>query len=165
MPTLADALRKAGIVRHRRVRLSSGRTADFYVDLKAAYGRPSLLARMARELAALVPASATCIASGGYGGIPLATAVALRLKLPLTLVRPKPKAHGTAQALEGHIPTREDRVVLVDDVYTTGGSLRAMEAALRPTGARVALRLVVVNRSGKHPRGVRALVDVKRLLV
>jgi orotate phosphoribosyltransferase len=161
MKTIAEMLRDAGVVRKGKVRLASGRTADFYINVKAAYGRPLVFSRLVRELSARVPTGTTCIASGGYGGIPLASAVALRLKLPLTLIRAKPKTHGTAQWLDGAVPTSHDRIALIDDVYTTGGSLAAMAKALRPTRARIIARLVVVDRSTSLPRTIRALVHVR----
>lgn len=157
-------LRGAGVVRRGKFTLTGGGSADFYIDVKRVTGKPRAFAAVVRALAVAVPKSCTAVASDGYGGLPLAAAVALRRRLPLVAVRAEKRTHGTARTLEGHIPTRTDRIALVDDVYTTGGSLRAMEAALRPTGARVALRLVVVNRSGKRPPGVRALVDVKEVL-
>jgi orotate phosphoribosyltransferase len=52
----------------------------------------------------------------------------------------------------------------VDDVYTTGKSIRAMERIIRTTGARVSARIVIANRSEKALKSVRSLVDVAELL-
>lgn len=164
MKGLVKLLRTAGVVKHGKFRLVGGGTADFYIDLKRAYGDPSALAALSHQLALMIPPQSTVIASGGYGGIPLATAVSLRLGLPLTLIRPEPKTHGTARMIDGYVPGKSDRVALIDDVYTTGGSLARMERALRSTKAVVIGRFVVVTRAAKLPRGVRALVDATLLI-
>lgn len=161
---IAKALRKAAVVRYGRVRLSSGAVADFYIDVKAVYADPVLLRVLARALERRVPSRAASIGVTGYGGLPLGTAVALQARLPLTLVREKPKRHGRATWLDGYVPIKDDRVVLVDDVYMTGASIKRMENIVRSTGARIVARLVVVDRSGKPSRTVRSLVNVKEIM-
>lgn len=138
--------------------------SDYYVDMKSIHAHPAILRAVARAVAKLIPESATCIAATGYGGIPLGSVVAMTKRLPLTLVREKPKEYGRRTWLDGYVPTKADRIVLVDDVYTTGKSIRAMERIIRTTGARVSARIVIANRSEKALKSVRSLVDVAELL-
>ena len=162
--SIASALMKARIVQRGSFRLTGGGVSDFYIDVKSVYAQPKILRMLARALAKLLPKQTTCIVVTGHGGIPLGVAVSLASGMPLTLVREQPKKHGRNTLLDGYVPTRGDRVAIIDDVFTTGGSIRRVETVIKRTGARVVGRLVVVNRSGKKLRTVRSLVQVQELL-
>jgi orotate phosphoribosyltransferase len=162
--TLIEALRRAGVVRHGRFVLKSGARSNVYIDMKKAWGNPVLLRMIARAMARRLPKSATCIAVSGYGGLPLGTAVSLASNLPLTLVRETPKNHGRRTWLDGYLPTARDRVAVLDDVYTSGTGLRQIVRVIRQTRARVAGRLVVVDRSQRPRSDVTALVQLQTLL-
>lgn len=138
-------------VRHKRVVLKGGQSSGFYIDIKAAMGEPKIFARLIHELAAMVPNHATCIAGSGYGGLPLAAAVAHRLMLPFVMVRDTAKQHGTKQLVDGYVPNSKDRVVIIDDVYTSGTSIRHTERVLRRRKVPVIGRCVVVDRSVGNP--------------
>lgn len=91
----------------------------------------------------------------GIGGLtlgadPIASAVAYtswvqRQPIQSFIVRKKPKDHGTASLIEGNVRTG-DRVAVVDDVITTGGSTLQAIAACRQAGLEVARVLVLVDR-------------------
>ena len=148
---------------HRQsVMLKSGTRSDFYVDIKAAFGSPELLTLFARELAKRISKRATCIAGAGYGGLPLATAVAVKTNLPLVMVREQIKEHGTRQWLDGYVPGSRDRVAIIDDVYTSGRSLSHTEKVLVRTKAKIEGRYVVVNRSGREKSDVVFLIEYGR---
>ncbi len=76
---------------------------------------------------------------------PLVVATALRTGLPYVVLRKAAKEHGTRQAFEGEIPVAS-RVLLIEDVSTTGGSsLRSVEI-IRAAGGLVDRALVVIDR-------------------
>ncbi len=78
-----------------------------------------------------------CIAGVATAGIPQGVLVAQELGLPFVYVRAKPKEHGTGSLIEGEIKTGE-RIVVVEDLISTGkSSLQAVEA-LRAAGHDVA---------------------------
>mgnify|MGYP002064472898 CR=1 FL=1 len=81
------------------------------------------------------------IAGGETAGIPFAALMAERLALPMTYVRKKPKGYGRNARIEG-VMGETDRVLLVEDLTTDGGSKLSFVDAIRETGARV---LTVVN--------------------
>jgi orotate phosphoribosyltransferase len=162
--SVASQLLKAGILRREKVQLKSGFASDVYVDVKSTYGNPKLLRFLAKAIADLLPANTSCIATGGYGGLPLGTAVSLVARVPLAMVREKPKSHGRSVWIDGFLPTSHDRVVLIDDVYTSGGSLRHIERVIRTTRARIIGRCVIVDRSKNPTASVRSLVRIKGLL-
>jgi orotate phosphoribosyltransferase len=79
------------------------------------------------------------------GAVPLVVATALRTRLPYAILRKATKEHGTRQSFEGEIPPGT-RVLLIEDVATTGGSsLRSVEI-VREAGGVVDRLLVVVDR-------------------
>jgi len=80
------------------------------------------------------------------GAVPLVTAVSLETGLPSLIVRvDEPKEYGTSRRFEGKLAAG-DRVVLVEDVVTTGGAALAAVEVLREAGAEVLGALVVVDR-------------------
>ena len=113
-----------GIVRHGDFTLRGGDYASYYCDIKKVYGYPELLNHLSKVLSARIPEHTTCLAAAGYGGIPLATALSLETNLPLSLVRDKIKDHGTQLIVDGYSPTEADSVCIIDDVFTTGSSVR-----------------------------------------
>jgi orotate phosphoribosyltransferase len=132
--------------------LASGRQSSLYIDARLTTMTPEgqrLIGRVG--LAALREAGWQPDAIGGLtlGADPIAYAICHSSAdtdhpLKAFTVRKEPKAHGTGKQVEGPLATG-DRVVIVEDVITTGGSaVRAIEA---------------VKREGATPLGVLALVD------
>ncbi|MDP3975748.1 MAG: orotate phosphoribosyltransferase [bacterium] len=73
------------------------------------------------------------IAGTATAGIPWAAFVAYQMKLPMVYVRPEPKGHGTGKQVEGHLDTGK-RVLLIEDLVSTGGSSINSAEALRREG-------------------------------
>jgi orotate phosphoribosyltransferase len=126
--------------------LRSGQTSSYYIDKYLFTTRPDILRRVAAALAPLVPSDAQRLAGPVLGAVPLVTAVALQTGLPTVIVRTDaPKGHGTARTIEGQL-IEGDRVVLVEDVVTTGGAALDAVRLLREAGADVLRALCVVDR-------------------
>src|SRR5439155_24646951 len=97
-------------------------------------------------IASRLPDSVPRLAGTVQGAVPLVTALSLQTSLPMVIVRvDKPKEYGTAKQIEGTLEPGE-RVVLVEDVVTTGGAALASVDVLRDAGADVLKALVVVDR-------------------
>jgi orotate phosphoribosyltransferase len=126
--------------------LRSGARSSYYIDKYLFTTEPALLERIAVELAARLPRGAQRLAGPVLGAVPLVTALSLQTGLPMVIVRvDKPKEYGTAKQVEGKLAPGE-RVVLVEDVVTTGGAALAAVDVLREAGAEVLSALVVVDR-------------------
>lgn len=166
MDRLVNELKKLGVLKKGKVLLTSGKVSDFYVDLKVANGYPRALKLMSAGLAKYLDKNITCVAALGYGGIPLATAVALKNNLKLSLIRKEPRKHGSKKLIEGYVPGKKDRVVIVDDVLMTGGSVGKAIEVIKKTGAKIDKCLVVVNRSAdkKFTFSVEYLIRAEELL-
>lgn len=161
MISLATELKKIMIVKKGKFILTSGKTSNFYVDIKKALGYPKASQLICDGFCNTIDKKATCIASIGYGGLPLASRVSLKLGLPLVVVREKPKKHGLKNLIDGYTPTEKDNVAIVDDVFTMGTSMLKVLKALSGTKAKILSGYVVISR-GDH-KGFQ--IPVKSLLV
>ncbi len=139
----------------REVTLASGRKSDFYVDCKqttldaeGAYLVGKLMFQRIEESGLKVDAA------GGLtlGADPIATAVSIASfeagkPFPAFIIRKEPKGHGTGQWLEGrkNIPAGS-RVVIVEDVVTTGGSSMKAVKRAEEEGCEVVMILALVDR-------------------
>lgn len=112
----------------------SGIKSPIYTDNRLTIGYPEVRARISSGLARLIIENYPEVdAIGGVvtAGIPHATSVADRLGLPLCYVRSKPKDHGQGKQVEGYLK-KDAKIVLIDDLISTGGSvLKAAEALKR----------------------------------
>ena len=145
--TLIDA----GAVRFGDFTLASGEKSDIYIDVKRAWTNPKHLEVLARALAPRV-GTVDRLAGMELGAVPLVVATALKTGHPYVVLRKAAKEHGTRQAYEGDISPGL-RVLLIEDVTTTGGStLRSVEI-VRGAGGLVDRVLVIVDReSGASAR-------------
>lgn len=138
-----------GAVRFGSFTLTSGQQSDYYVDVKAAMGRPDVLGAIADEMTVLAKRHGPFAAVAGMelGAVPIATAVSLVASLPLLVIRKAPRAHGTGRRIEGSLRDLTGKPVLVvEDVTTSGGSTRDAVRVLREAGATVEHAYVVVDR-------------------
>ncbi|HYM92149.1 MAG TPA: orotate phosphoribosyltransferase [bacterium] len=145
-------LSRAAFLRGEYV-LSSGRTSPYYIDKYQFETHPDLLRDIARLLAGALPPETTRLVGPALGGVPLATAVALETGIPFVIVRPEAKAHGTARTIEGTLEAG-DRVVVLEDVVTTGGQAVRAARAVEAAGGHVLLILAVVDRHEGGREGV-----------
>ncbi len=138
------ALRACGALQFGTFTLASGRTSSYYVDIKRAVTRPDLLRTIADGMAPYVR-DADRIAGVELGAVPIAAAVSLASGKPYLMVRKAAKEHGTKHDFEGEL-NRGEHVLFVEDVVTTGGTLRSAVERLREHGARIDDVVVVVDR-------------------
>ncbi|GAW98889.1 orotate phosphoribosyltransferase [Secundilactobacillus mixtipabuli] len=118
---------------------ASGIQAPIYTDNRRTIAFPTVRTHIADGLATYIKANfpgATVIAGVATAGIPHAAIVADKLELPMSYVRSKPKDHGTGQQIEGQI-LATDKVVLIDDLISTGGSVLGAAKAVQRAGAEV----------------------------
>jgi orotate phosphoribosyltransferase len=127
--------------------LRSGRKADHYFDKYRFESDPVLLRDIVDALVPLVPADIEGLAGLELGGVPLATVLSSATGLPAFFVRKEPKKYGTERVCEGG-DVGGRRLLIIEDVVTTGGQLVLSAQDLRADGAVVDHALCVIDREG-----------------
>jgi orotate phosphoribosyltransferase len=126
--------------------LRSGRLSDEYFDKYLFETDPAMLRRVAVRMAELIPADVDLLGGLELGGIPLVTMLSSLTGVPALFVRKQAKTYGTRRLAEG-AATAGRRVLLIEDVITTGGAVRDAAVALRADGATVDTVVCAIDRS------------------
>ncbi len=142
--TLRESLISTGAVKFGDFTLASGRKSRYYVDIKKASTDPGVLALIAMGMADVYD-DEDLVAGPELGAIPLAVALSLELKVPFVMIRREARSRGTGKRLEGP-GVDGKRIVVVEDVITSGGSVVSAIEAVRAEGGIVERVLCVVDR-------------------
>ncbi len=139
--------------------LASGETSPYYVDCRALLAHPDAR-RLVAQLACAAIRDLSLDAVGGLeiGAIPLATAISdyafatqPSRAYRTFVIRKQAKNHGLGKRIEGAVKPN-DRVLVVDDVLTSGGSLLQSLRAVGEAGLRASHALVIVDRQERDGR-------------
>jgi orotate phosphoribosyltransferase len=130
---------------HGDFTLRSGRKSSYYLDKYLFSTQPDILSELGPMFAQHIPPSATLLAGSELGGIPLVTAASLASGLPSLFIRNQKKTYGTAKQMEGRVRD-SDRVVIVEDVVTSGGQVLEAAEVIAATGAEIVLILATIDR-------------------
>jgi orotate phosphoribosyltransferase len=142
--TLAAAIASIATLRGQFT-LRSGQTASEYFDKYRFESEPSLLRAVAEHMASMIPPETDALAGLELGGVPIATALSLHTGLRTVFVRKHAKDYGTCQLAEG-VPVAGLRLLVIEDVVTSGGQVVASGEDLRRLGAVVTNALCVIDR-------------------
>jgi len=143
-------LYKNNIIRFGNFTLASGKNSSYYVDLRLIPSYPHQFRKMIKNLQNLIVEKTglddfDCLASVPTGGLVVTSALAIEIVKPLIYVRSKPKEHGTSKSIEGKISAGM-KVVMVDDVMTTGTSVLNAINQLKEAELLVSDLYVIINR-------------------
>jgi orotate phosphoribosyltransferase len=154
---LIDELRTHALVIGEVV-LTSGATAQYYVDAKRAILRPAGFAALGELVAAHAREwGATAVGGMTMGADPVAcAALAGGAEAKAFFVRKEAKAHGLQRRIEGPPLEPDDRCLVVEDVVTTGGSTLAAIAALHEAGHQIVGVVSVLDRLAGGAERIRA---------
>jgi orotate phosphoribosyltransferase len=147
---LSRILVKTGATKFGLFKLSSGKLSPYYIDLRMIPGDPKglqtvieIYEKVARSKVGV--ASFDRIAGVPTAGVPYASILAYRLSKAFLYVRREAKTHGGERRVEGQL-LPGDRVVLVDDLITTGKNTLQAAEAIRTEGGRVQYAIVLIDR-------------------
>ena len=135
---LSQILNRIGAIKFGTFKLTSGRISPYYIDLRIVPSFPDAFQRVCDLYIKLLEKELGAenferIAGIPTAGMPFAAVIAYHLKKPFVYIRPKMKFHGRERRIEGIIMPG-NRILLVDDLVTTGLSLRKAAENIRAEG-------------------------------
>ena len=143
-------LYKNDIIKFGDFTLTSGKKSSYYIDLRLVPSYPHQFRKMVKNLQNLIIEKTgldnfDSLVSVPTGGLVVASALAIEVVKPLIYVRNKPKEHGTTKSIEGKTSAGM-KVVMVDDVATTGTSVLNGIKQLKESGLLISDVYVIINR-------------------
>jgi len=132
---------------HGDFTLRSGRKSKYYLDKYLFQTQPDILAALAERFAQKIAGLGEVdrLAGAELGGIPIVSATSIAAGKPTVLIRNKKKDYGTAKQVEGRLETG-DRVVILEDIATTGGQVLEAAKSLTDMGATIVAIIAVIDR-------------------
>ena len=146
--TLILALHQCGAIRFGEFTLKSGYISPVYIDLRQIISYPALLKEASTTLCHLLKKTGCrpdLLCGVPYTALPIATLMAQTLSLPMVMRRKEKKDYGTKQQIEGRF-AKGDNCVVIEDVITTGGSLKETATDLQARGLAVTDLMVLIDR-------------------
>lgn len=141
---LIEAVKNAALLRGEFT-LRSGRKSNYYLDKYLFEGEPDILQALGEAFAQHLSADTTRIAGAELGGVALAASTAMASSKPFVIIRNAKKDYGTQKMYEGKLE-KGDRILLVEDVATTGGQVIEAAKTIREAGAVVEKIVAVIDR-------------------
>ena len=143
-------LHQKGVIKFGDFTLASGKSSSYYVDLRLVPSYPHEFRMMVKYLENQITEQIglenfESIVSVPTGGLIIGSALAIETVKPLIYVRSKPKDYGTSKSVEGKIHDGM-KVVMIDDVATTGGSVVNAIKSLTEVNVPVKDAYVIVDR-------------------
>lgn len=170
----ATFLFKNDIIKFGDFTLASGKKSSYYIDLRLIPSFPLDFRKMIKSLQYQISEKVgldqfDALVSVPTGGLVIASALAIETVKPLIYVRSKPKDYGTSKMVEGKIQPGM-KVLMIDDVATTGGSVVNALGSLKEEKVEVNDAFVIVNRMEgaekallKEGVAMHSLADIKEI--
>ncbi len=128
--------------------LRSGRKSKYYLDKYLFQTQPDILEALAERFAKRIeslPGGVDRLAGAELGGVPLVSATGIAADKPFILIRNQKKGYGTAKQVEGEL-NPGDKVVILEDIATTGGQVLEAAQTLTGMGAEIVKIIAVIDR-------------------
>jgi len=152
---LIQLLKDCEAIQFGRFVLTSGAVSEYYIDIKKASTNPNILKKIAKAMTEYTEGY-NLLAGMELGAVPLVVALSLESNIPYVIIRKEKRQHGTSKLIEGE-NVKNKRVLVIEDVTTSGGSVVKSIQILRENQAKVDEVLVVVDRESGAEEKLRNL--------
>lgn len=147
MSEIGKLIEESGAIKRGKFKLSNGSLSDYYIDKYVFETSPQVLAEISKEIAKRIDVNEIDrIAGPELGAIPLVTAVSLETGIEAAYIRKGEKHHGTQARIEGTIE-KGSRIAVIEDVTTTGNTIRETADLIADVGGIPEQLIVVVDRN------------------
>lgn len=171
LSTLADGLLSVGCVKFGEFTLKSGQKSPIYIDLRRLVAFPELLKQVAAAYAEIMDGlDFDMLAALPYAAMPIGTAISLHGSWPMIYPRKEVKGYGTKVEVEG-VYEAGQRVVVIDDLISSGGSKLEGIQKLNAAGLEVEDIVVLIDRQsdgvdfmGEHGYKLHSVFTLPQLL-
>jgi orotate phosphoribosyltransferase len=152
---LITLLKECDAIKFGKFVLTSGAVSNYYIDIKKASTKPKVLKKIAETISEYAEGY-DVLAGMELGAVPLLVATSLKTGIPYSIIRKEKREHGTESQIEGEKVTNK-KVLVIEDVTTSGGSVVKTLKILRQNHAKVDEVVVVVDRESGAEKKVHDL--------
>jgi len=143
---ILEELKNNHIIKNGTFELKSGKISNVYIDIKKIISFPRLHLQVCNEIAKKINPDASLICGTPYGAVSFTSYISITRDLPMIFLRHVPKAYGTKKIIEGNF-SKGEKVVLIEDVVTTGSSVFEAARKLEENGLVVSQIITIFSRS------------------
>ena len=143
---MIDELIKYNIIKTGEFTLKSGESSHFYINLKEIISYPKLHKILCENLIEKININTDLIVGTPYGAVPFTSYISIEKEIPMLFLRKQPKSYGTKKLIEG-IYEEGQKVILLEDVITTGQSVIETARILEENGLEVIQIISVISRA------------------
>ena len=144
--TIIELLQNNNIIQKGEFTLSNGDKSNIYIDLKKVISFPKINNRICIELSNKINNKNHLICGAPYGAVSYASIISNLESMSMIFLRKDQKKYGTKKLIEG-VYNRGNKVVLIEDVITTGNSVIDSAKKLEENGLIISQIISVVSRS------------------
>lgn len=143
---IIEALKENNIIQYGNFTLSNGSESSIYIDMKKVISFPKLNKEICLELINKINDNTHLVCGAPYGAVSYASIISILGEMPMIFLRKETKKYGTKKLIEGEYNSG-DKVVLIEDVITTGNSVIESATILEEQGLVISQIIAIVSRS------------------
>ena len=144
---MIDVFKEKGIIETGSFHLKSGVLSNTYINLKKIISYPDLHLELCNEISKKINKEDDILICGTpYGAVPFASYISITNEIPMIFLRKEQKEYGTNQLIEGEY-SKDQNVILIEDVITSGNSVIDAAGKLEENGLHVSQIITAFSRS------------------
>ena len=140
-----NSLKKYNIIQYGDFTLSSGEKSNIYIDLRKVISYPILHNMICCELFYKMKKDTNHICGTPYGAVSYASILSVTRHIPMLFLRKEQKQYGNKNLIEG-VYNENDKVILIEDVITSGNSVMKTAKTLEDNGLKVIQIISIISR-------------------